>query len=319
MHENRRTRGDALHALRLAQRAAGWIRRPLGRPDLQQLRTRCGIWFWDARAKTNLPRTLNGRHSPSGLPAELNAHRGIADANLHHTPNDLPGLRPYQRAAIAKVEERLALGQRDLLLAMATGTGKTRACVSLLYRLIRARRFRRILFLVDRTELGLQASDAFGTIRLENLRASPRSTTARRSATPDPMRRPASTSRPCKAWSGGSSSLPTPRNRSPSIPTIASSSTSVTAATSSTASWPTTKSASSTSRTTSRNIAASSITSTPCASASPRPHERDEIVPRLTAAFAKLDAAATAHTAAVTALDRLDQFLLARAFSGQLN
>lgn len=140
-----------------------------GRPYLQQLRTSSGIWFLDIRAKTNLPRPLNGWYSPAGLLAEFNTNRGYADANLHQTPNDLPGLRPYQRAAIAKVEECLALGQRDLLLAMATGTGKTRTCVSLLYRLVRAKRFRRILFLVDRTELGTQANDAFTNVKLENL------------------------------------------------------------------------------------------------------------------------------------------------------
>jgi len=142
-----------------------------GRPYLQQLRTRSGIWFWDARTKTNLPRPLNGWYSPAGLLAELNLKRGLADADLHRTPNDLPGLRPYQRDAIAKTEERIALGQRDLLLAMATGTGKTRTCVALLYRLICAKRFRRILFLVDRTELGTQANDAFTTITLENLQS----------------------------------------------------------------------------------------------------------------------------------------------------
>lgn len=142
-----------------------------GRPFLQQLRTRSGIWFLDTRVKTNLPRPLNGWYSPAGLLAEVNANRGIADADLHYTPNDLPGLRPYQREAIAEVEKQIALGQRDLLLAMATGTGKTRTCVSLLYRLIRAKRFRRILFLVDRTELGTQAGEAFSNVKLENLQS----------------------------------------------------------------------------------------------------------------------------------------------------
>ncbi len=46
--------------------------------------------------------------------------------------------------------------------------------------------------------------------------------------------------------------------------------------------------------------------------------EQHEIVRRLNAAFAKLDAAARAHAAAVAALDRLDQSILARAFSGGL-
>lgn len=46
--------------------------------------------------------------------------------------------------------------------------------------------------------------------------------------------------------------------------------------------------------------------------------EQHEIVRRLNAAFARLDAAAAAHAAAVAELDRLDQSLLARAFSGGL-
>ena len=50
---------------------------------------------------------------------------------------------------------------------MATGTGKTATCVALLYRLIKTRRFRRILFLVDRNALGQQAVDAFKTTRME--------------------------------------------------------------------------------------------------------------------------------------------------------
>jgi type I restriction enzyme R subunit len=53
---------------------------------------------------------------------------------------------------------------------MATGTGKTRTCIGLLYRLIKAKRFRRILFLVDRTSLGDQASDAFRTLQLDQNR-----------------------------------------------------------------------------------------------------------------------------------------------------
>jgi len=49
----------------------------------------------------------------------------------------------------------------------------------------------------------------------------------------------------------------------------------------------------------------------------PLPEQR-EIVSRLKRAFARLDAAAAAHAAAVAELDRLDESLLARAFTGQL-
>jgi len=52
---------------------------------------------------------------------------------------------------------------------MATGTGKTKTCIALVYRLLKSERFRRILFLVDRSALGEQAADAFHETRMENL------------------------------------------------------------------------------------------------------------------------------------------------------
>ena len=50
---------------------------------------------------------------------------------------------------------------------MATGTGKTRMSIGLLYRLCKAGRFRRVLFLVDRTALGEQTTEALVDFRLE--------------------------------------------------------------------------------------------------------------------------------------------------------
>jgi type I restriction enzyme R subunit len=52
---------------------------------------------------------------------------------------------------------------------MATGTGKTKTCIALIYRLLKAKRFRRILFLVDRSALGEQAANAFKDTRMERL------------------------------------------------------------------------------------------------------------------------------------------------------
>jgi len=51
---------------------------------------------------------------------------------------------------------------------MATGTGKTRrTIIGLIYRFLKAERFNRILFLVDRTALGQQALDLFNDAPLE--------------------------------------------------------------------------------------------------------------------------------------------------------
>ena len=51
-------------------------------------------------------------------------------------------------------------GQRRILLAMATGTGKTRTAIGLMVRLLKSRRFSRIPFLIDRNALGEQALEA---------------------------------------------------------------------------------------------------------------------------------------------------------------
>ena len=63
----------------------------------------------------------------------------------------------------------MADGRREMLVAMATGTGKTRTCVALMYWLLKHKRFRRILFLVDRNALGEQAEQALNNTELERL------------------------------------------------------------------------------------------------------------------------------------------------------
>ena len=53
-----------------------------------------------------------------------------------------------------------------MLVAMATGTGKTKLAIALLYRLLAAKRFRRVCFVVDRNALGAQAAGEFATTRI---------------------------------------------------------------------------------------------------------------------------------------------------------
>lgn len=89
---------------------------------------------------------------------------------MREEPTEYLGLRDYQLSAIQRVEDALAANRGAALLAMATGTGKTKTAIGLVYRLIKAERFRRILFLVDRNALGQQVVDAFGETRLEDLK-----------------------------------------------------------------------------------------------------------------------------------------------------
>lgn len=78
-------------------------------------------------------------------------------------------LRDYQIKAIDKATEAIVDGKRTALLAMATGTGKTRTVLGLIYKMLESKRFRRILFLVDRVSLGEQAMDTFKDVKLKEL------------------------------------------------------------------------------------------------------------------------------------------------------
>ncbi len=71
------------------------------------------------------------------------------------------GLWPKQHTAIVKLEESLALGKPKALIQMATGSGKTFTAANIAYRLVRYGHARRICFLVDRKNLGLQTLKEF--------------------------------------------------------------------------------------------------------------------------------------------------------------
>ena len=77
------------------------------------------------------------------------------------TDKDGLNLREYQVKAIKAAEKAVIDGQREVLLAMATGTGKTRTVLGMIYRFLKTNRFKRILFLVDRTSLGDQGFRCF--------------------------------------------------------------------------------------------------------------------------------------------------------------
>src|SRR3954462_4596690 len=53
-----------------------------------------------------------------------------------------------------------------MLLAMATGTGKTKLSIAMLYRLLATKRFRRVCFVVDRSALGDQTEGEFSTTKM---------------------------------------------------------------------------------------------------------------------------------------------------------
>ncbi|MGM0428531.1 MAG: type I restriction-modification enzyme R subunit C-terminal domain-containing protein [Thermodesulfobacteriota bacterium] len=121
------------------------------------------IWHLDARDPKNISRQISNFHTPDAL-EELFADDITARYDrLKTCQTEIAGLRNYQKQAIEAVEEAMAQRKRAMLLAMATGTGKTFTTVSLTYRLLEARAARRILFLVDRRALAAQAVREFSS------------------------------------------------------------------------------------------------------------------------------------------------------------
>ncbi|WP_316832937.1 type I restriction-modification system endonuclease [Pedobacter aquatilis] len=148
-----------------------------GRSYIEQLKTKSGVWFLDVRDEYNQAHALHNFYSPEGLKELL--ERDISSANQKLQKDDYAylsstsglSLRAYQISAIKAVEQKLSQPQavdKSALLVMATGTGKTRTIGGLVYRLIKADRFKRILFLTDRTLLATQARDAISTNPIEH-------------------------------------------------------------------------------------------------------------------------------------------------------
>ncbi len=141
-----------------------------GRPFLKQLEQESGIWFLDTREPTNQRRVLQGWYSPEEIKEYLKQDIQGAENKLNEMDFNYDfTLRPYQIKAIQAVESSIQQGDPTALVAMATGTGKTKTSIALVYRLLKSERFRRILFLVDRSALGEQAADSFKETRMENL------------------------------------------------------------------------------------------------------------------------------------------------------
>ena len=110
--------------------------------------------------ETNL--TLDEFPSPAALWTRYREWKGLPpDAESlvlqdYYSDGSERGPRYYQATAVNAAIEAIAKGQNRLLLVMATGTGKTYTAFQIIWRLWRAGRKKRILFLVDRNILADQ-------------------------------------------------------------------------------------------------------------------------------------------------------------------
>jgi type I restriction enzyme R subunit len=125
------------------------------------------IWHHDIRHEMCRSHIITQFHTPEALIERLQKDSDTACQTLLHTPNDHPRLRPYQIEANAAIEKAIADRKQQMLVAMATGTGKTFTMVNEVYRLMKSGVAKRILFLVDRRALAAQAVLAFASFEPE--------------------------------------------------------------------------------------------------------------------------------------------------------
>jgi len=118
-------------------------------------------YFRDERDPALRSRRVFAFHRPETL-AEWIAEPNTLRGRLQHLPPLEPrNLRACQLEGIRNLEESFALAHPRALIQMATGAGKTYTACSFAYRLIKHAGARRILFLVDRANLGRQAMKEF--------------------------------------------------------------------------------------------------------------------------------------------------------------
>jgi type I restriction enzyme R subunit len=117
--------------------------------------------FRDQRDPDSRSRPVFAFHTPEHL-LELVQQPDTLRARLRQFPalNTAP-LRECQIDAVTSLEKSLAANRPRALIQMATGSGKTFTAVTQAYRLIKHAGARRILFLVDRGNLGTAAIDEF--------------------------------------------------------------------------------------------------------------------------------------------------------------
>ncbi len=126
------------------------------------------IYFTDARDINACSRRIFNFHRPETLLELLNQSSTLRN-NLKNMPElNTAGLRDCQIEAIEGLEQSLANNQKRSLIHMATGAGKTFTACNFVYRLLKYAKAKRILFLVDRNNLGKQTKKEFDNFVLQD-------------------------------------------------------------------------------------------------------------------------------------------------------
>ncbi|MHA1286549.1 MAG: type I restriction endonuclease subunit R [Candidatus Thorarchaeota archaeon] len=118
-------------------------------------------YFRNLRDPEPRSRLIYTFHRPETLRKWIDEEETLR-ARMRNLPElDVEGLRDCQVDAIINLEDSFRKAKPRALIQMATGSGKTFAAVTFVYRLIKYAKANRILFLVDRNNLGRQALREF--------------------------------------------------------------------------------------------------------------------------------------------------------------
>lgn len=123
------------------------------------------ILFSDRADHEQRSRYLFSFHQPATLLEWLKAGTSLRGRLQTLPPLDVTGLRDCQTEAITALESSLANGKPRALVQMTMGAGKTFTAATLAYRLLAHADAKRILFLVDRNNLGRQTLKEFQAYR----------------------------------------------------------------------------------------------------------------------------------------------------------
>lgn len=120
------------------------------------------LYFCDFREQDSYFKQIMSIPTPHELVEKL----GIEDTFAGLPTLKKKGLRDCQYEAVTELEKTFRNGQNRALMVLATGAGKTYTACLTAYRMLSYTSMRRVLFLVDRNNLGKQAEGEFGTFRL---------------------------------------------------------------------------------------------------------------------------------------------------------
>ena len=114
----------------------------------------------------NIPESEYEEINRIHTPKEITRMLGFTDEYSGLPTLKKQGLRDCQFEAITELEKSFRSGQNRALMVLATGAGKTYTACLAAYRFLSYTPMRRVLFLVDRNNLGKQAEGEFGMFRL---------------------------------------------------------------------------------------------------------------------------------------------------------